>query len=307
MVSNNRETKELALGMYLPDVIPGVGSYAAFENLLATKISLISFYWSWGLGNSETPFGWTRAILDENKSPLITWEPWVIPPDFNNPASSISDKTYKLSSIIDGRFDNYIRFWAKGLKTIEGEILLRPMHEMNGNWYPWCGVTNGNRPEEFVLAWRHLRHVLTEEGLSHVKWVWCPYALSVPRTSENEISCYYPGDRYVDWMALDGYNWGDTRDWSCWQTFDEVFAAAYRIVADLNTKPIMIAEMGCAESGGSKAKWIRDTLASIQEGYPRLRAVTWFNANKECDWRIESSETSLSSFRAGWSRKERLL
>jgi beta-mannanase len=176
---------------------------------------------------------------------------------------------------------------------------------MNGNWYPWCGTVNDNRPQEFILAWKHLYGLFARERLDHVKWVWSPYALSVPTTAANEMECYYPGDEYVDWIGLDGYNWGDTREWSRWQTFESVFGCAYRAVTRMSAKPIMIPEMGCAESGGSKATWIRDAVLSIREAYPRLGAVTWFNVNKECDWRVESSDESLSSFRENWRSKSK--
>jgi hypothetical protein len=305
MIRDNQRKKGLTLGFYLPDIIPGPASYSEFENLIDQKIDLLSFYWSWGLGKSVTPFTWIRAILAENKIPLVTWEPWVIPPDDESPASSIVDTNFSLSRIIQGCFDDYILFWARRLKPIEGQIFLRPMHEMNGNWYPWCGMTNGNEPRQFILAWKHLRHLFDDEGLTHVKWVWSPYVFSVPDTVENEIQHYYPGDSCVDWIGLDGYNWGVSREWSHWQTFEEVFEAAYRMVTQLTEKPVMIAETGCAESGGSKAIWISDALASIRENHRRILAVTWFNANKECDWRIESSQASLSSFKKNWPKTER--
>jgi hypothetical protein len=35
--------------------------------------------------------------------------------------------------------------------------------------------------------------------------------------------------------------------------------------------------------------------------FPRLQAIVWFNENKETDWRMESSSTSLAAFQQGLS------
>ena len=50
----------------------------------------------------------------------------------------------------------------------------------------------------------------------------------------------YPGDAYVDWVALDGYNWGALR--IGWQTFSQVFGDSYNALVALTSKPIMICE-----------------------------------------------------------------
>lgn len=50
-----------------------------------------------------------------------------------------------------------------------------------------------------------------------------------------------PGDDYVDWVCVDGYNWGNT-DGGSWQSFADVFKDIYPKVASKN-KPILIGEM----------------------------------------------------------------
>ena len=66
---------------------------------------------------------------------------------------------------------------------------------------------------------------------------------------------YFPGTEEVDWVGLDGYNWGTNREWSGWQSFREIFSEAYDLLTQLAPeKPFMIAEVGCAEEGGDKAE-----------------------------------------------------
>ena len=108
---------------------------------------------------------------------------------------------------------------------------------------------------------------------------------------------YYPGEAYVDVLALDGYNFGDTRDWSGWRSFDEVFEHGYARVANLGPQPIWLAEIASAESGGDKGVWIKDMLSSTT--FPRVEAIVWFDEKKGSDWRVRSSDTALHALREG--------
>jgi mannan endo-1,4-beta-mannosidase len=285
------------LGFYLPEIRISSGCFKPLENQIARPFEIVSVFWSWGLGTLSSPFDEIAAILREGKRPLVTWEPWSLPEDFNSPAKSVQDRDYRLENIYRGNFDPYIRFWAKNLRAIQGKVFLRPMHEMNGNWYPWCGTTNQNRPAEYIRAWRYIVEVFADEKVDNVEWVWCPYAVSVPEISENAPSAYFPGDDYVDWLAIDGYNWGDTRDGSNWTSLGDLFRPAYQTLADLSEKPLMIAEVGCAESGGDKAKWMEEAFQTLREDFTRVEVVVWFNTRKECDWRIDSSPDSLVAFK----------
>jgi hypothetical protein len=59
----------------------------------------------------------------------------------------------------------------------------------------------------------------------------------------------------------------------------------------------MLAEVGCAEEGGDKAKWIERAFRILADKFPKIKVLVWFNIKKECDWRIESSPRSLKAFR----------
>ena len=101
--------------------------------------------------------------------PEITWEPW----DTTKPLGA-SQPRYSLRNIADGKFDSYIRTWARTLAAYGGEVQLRFAQEMNGDWYPWGRGTNGNTPAEFVKAWRHVHDIFTAAGATNVQWVWRP-------------------------------------------------------------------------------------------------------------------------------------
>ena len=170
------------------------------------------------------------------------------------------------------------------------------MHEMNGDWYPW-GVNN-NTAADFVAAWRHLHKVFEEEGATKVKWVWSP---NVRYGHEYPFADLYPGSSYVDWVALDGYNWGTDPHLGQpeWQSFGDIFGATYNQLTNLAPgKPMMIAETASTEHGGNKANWIRKTFLEDIPDYAAIKSVIWFNqSDGPFDFRINSSTESRNAFR----------
>jgi beta-mannanase len=121
---------------------------------------------------------------------------------------------------------------------------------------------------------------------------------SVPDTGVNSIEAYWPGDAYVDYPAIDGYNFGSSASWSRWGSFGSVIDNAYSRIGALTSKPVIIPETGCVEQGGSKAAWIGDMFNSIRTKYTRIAGVCWFNVNDGQDWRVDSTSASQAAFRA---------
>lgn len=175
------------------------------------------------------------------------------------------------------------------------------MSEMNGDWVTWGGTVNGNTPDDYIPAWRHIHDIFVQEGATNVKFVWSPNRDGDTASAINTFNTYYPGDAYVDFLSINGYNWGrlyNTPNWtSQWQRFEQVFGPSYDAFTARSNKPVMIAETATTEVGGDKAAWITDMFARLPVRFPRITAVTWFNINKETDWRVESSSASLSAFR----------
>jgi beta-mannanase len=285
------------IGIYMPDTFEsGLKKAMALEVSLGRKIGILSFYEAWGNGRRPDVAG-IESCLRQGFAPMITWEPWRLemPKAGQRPEDQ---REYSLAALVSGRYDKYITEWASDLKQLSRPIFLRPMHEMNGNWYPWCGKVNGNKPQDYIVAWRYIRSIFRETGSNSVMWVWSPYTESVPDVSDNVSERYFPCAEDVDWLALDGYNWGLSREWSQWQTFVKVFGESYGRLRTLEPrKPFMIAETGCAEEGGDKALWIQEAAEALRNRFPAVKALVWFNVNKECDWRIDSSERSLTGFR----------
>jgi hypothetical protein len=214
------------------------------------------------------------------------------------PAIDMSTRSVPLAQLAAGRYDESIETWAKAARAFGHPFFLLFDEEMNGNWYPWSPGENGNTAADFVAAWRHVHDVMDAAGATNVTWVWCPNVDPDHRfTPYAEI---YPGDAYVDWTCLNGYNWGRRQ----WLGFDKIFGSSYRDLLRLAPqKPIMIGELGSDERGGSKSAWITDALArELPERFPRVAALLWFNWRINEDdvwwpWEIESSPSSLEAFK----------
>ena len=202
-----------------------------------------------------------------------------------------------LPAINAGKFDAFFRQWARDAKADGRRVLLRFGFEFNGNWFTW-----GGDPTGFVRAWHRARDIFDKVGATNVEWVWAPNIVSVPNTTTNSMHSYYPGDTYVEWIGVDGYNFGDHHDiWHKWQTFaevfDEVLSDFQRRYAD---KPVIIAEFACAPGlPGRQAEWIRQAYRNLL-ARPQVKAVVWFNLDKheegEPNWRLDRAADSLRAF-----------
>jgi len=165
---------------------------------------------------------------------------------------------------------------AYGAKAYGKPLYIRLMHEMNGDWYPWGVSTNGNTPALYVKAWRHVHRIFEDAGAANVSWIWSINNLERIDGENHEIDAYYPGDRFVDWVSTSGFNWGNAYSWSSWRTAEPLYRDTYRALSRFD-KPIMISEIGTTGVGGNARVWIRQTFQSLRRGYPRLRAVLWYD------------------------------
>lgn len=284
----------MKFGIYRPEGMENEEVLVALERELEVSIGIRSVYRAWNCCNIDDDLEWFASLAECRRDVLLTWEPWQLPSGSARPEAQ---PDFSLQQLLSGRYDSYIRDVARTLASLPLKIYLRPMHEMNGNWYPWCGTVNGNSPAEYVLVWHHLRKIFIEEGADAIDWVWCPYAFSYPDAMENGFAAYHPGDAAMEAIGLDGYNWGDKAGYGGWQSFSDLFSDAYGRATELSDKSVMITEMASAEGGGDKTAWLGDMFDRMTTLYPRVEAVFWFDVDKECDWRIHSSAASLELFR----------
>jgi hypothetical protein len=246
----------------------GAGTIAQTEAKLGMIPRIHLTYYRWEDDWTGTV---TKADLAAGRIPLVNWEPHNI--DF--------------AKISDGSFDATINTRASASKALGKKFFLDFAAEMNGD-EAW----SGNNAPLYVSAYRHIHDLFEKAGATNVIWVWCPNVTDTPGGNRNTMD-YYPGDSYVDWTGVDGYNWGTKN--GGWQTFYHVFKDIYPLLA-AKKKPILIGEMSSSEAGGDKARWIDEIIPTLRTTFPLIKGLVWFDINKEADWRISSSPATEASF-----------
>ena len=214
--------------------------------------------------------------------------------DWNN--TGVTD-----AAVASGQYDSWLTAQAQAMKSFGHPMFLLFDEEMNGTWYSYSPGQNGNTAADFVAMWRHVHDVFNSVGATNVTWVWCPNIIN-PEGGGTPYSQVYPGDAYVDWTGLNGFNWGIPNPGD-WQSFTTIFSPSYNALLQLApSKPIMIGETASAEEGGNKAAWITDALGTqLPQNFPQIKALLWFEwrSNEKGafrSWEIESSPAAQQAF-----------
>jgi glycosyl hydrolase family 26 len=223
-----------------------------------------------------------KSVTSAGALPLITWDP------------AVGGSGIPLISIARGKYDRFLAQTATAARRWRGIIYIRFAHEMNLRGSAFGPGHSGNTPKLFGSAWRHVVSIFRAYRAMNVRWVWSP---NVDCGGNCPFSAFWPGSGWVDWVALDGYNYSEI-DGLPWETFPQVFSRSYREMAALTNKPMMIGETASAENGGDKAAWILGMASALTSQFRRIRVLIWFDRIKETDWRIDSSVASLIAFRA---------
>ena len=270
--------------------------FSQFEN--KKKIGIIHIFQPLNLSdtlNKDSYFSVEKIneIIYENYIPMITLEN-----RFNGEEKK--DKQPNLENIIKGTFDAYFQSIAQIIKKVDGMVLLRILHEFNGDWYPWCIAKNKHQPELFVKSFRHIHELFKRADVQNVKFIWCPNSMSIPQTSWNDIQLAYPGDEYVDYVGMDIYNGAGKSE--LWKSFLTEGIENYFVLTDYYpSKPIFVCETASRERNPgeksnrqSKGEWIEQMATTIKKNMPKVCLLSWFNETDS--FKINSSNESLQSF-----------
>lgn len=246
-------------------------SFTKFQKQVGRQADIHAVFMGW---YDEFPLSLANKLDSNEQILLIYWEQYGV----------------TLDEIINGESDDYIRQFATSAKKYGGPVILVPLHEMNGDWIPWGGTVDGNTPKKVIDAWRHIHGFFN--GVTNIKWGWAVNNISLPNIASNSIEVYYPGDEFVDYVGVDGFNFG--KPWG-WKTYNQLFSTSLTKLSKYN-KPIYIFAMASAD-GPLKAAWITDAFSKIYSN-PKIKGWIWFNENKERDWRINSDPESLNNFKS---------
>ena len=263
-----------------------------FTRAVGYQPSVYEFAQGWALNQFD------RSALDNvaehGMLPLISWEPWNYRLQSKKTSLSGIQPAYSLSHVINGDYDNYIRSWADGVKSLPYTIAIRFAHEMNGNWYPWAVYTNGNSIGEYVQAWRHVHDIFTQAGAKNVIWVWSP---NIIYSGSANLAELYPGNHYVDWIGLSGYY--GTPGMMEYKSFNATFGQTIAELRRFTDKPIVITETGATNVNGLMARWISQMFQELP-AHPDIIGIIWFEGVTVIDWQVADNPAAAGAFRAGF-------
>jgi mannan endo-1,4-beta-mannosidase len=232
-------------------------------------------------------------IWNSGHVPIISWQPKSCPGN-----STPTDIDVRIES---GSYDSYLQTWFTRLKQFlagpdsiygtadDRRVYIRLAHEMNGNWYPWSATTggsagnpgSGNTVADYIGMWQHVHNALGTLGVDslHVQWIWCPNATD--STYSHPLEDYYPGDAYVDWVGVDGYNFGGNR----WITAANRFTTPFSRLHNLAPiKPLSVPETGtvAVTSTGSISIAAKNSWLTAAYGFfasSNVKLVSYFDVN----------------------------
>jgi hypothetical protein len=260
---------------------PAETDFTAENTLISPrKLDLLNFYQGW-TGNPlwwSSYATWATAL---NAELFIGWSP----ASGSLYGGGTSDGT--LGNVTTGNANTYIDAAATQLNGIAPTpVYIRLAFEMNGNWNSY-GYSH-ETAAAFVSGWQYLVNRLrVTNGVTNAKFIWSP-SIWASASVEDPTTTYpcYPGDGYVDYVALDGY--ATSSDASA-MTPASLFLSNYAELVAMTSKPFGLGEVGCSATAtglasmGGKAGWFALLFAMIANNMPNCAFVDYYNRSDPPD------------------------
>ena len=181
--------------------------------------------------------------------------------------------------------------WADTLKARRAPVLVAYHHEpeLSGN------RRYGNAPE-FIAAYRRVVSIFRSRGATNVSFVWqmTDWAFRTSSSDPQFAAKWYPGDKYVDVVGADAYNW-----YTCghgrgrWMQL-EALAGPMVSFAKAHGRKASLPEFGSVRDSRRPA-WISEAGRWLKSQDATMVAAFYFHhkpthaENAECTWPLSSA------------------
>jgi hypothetical protein len=185
---------------------------------------------------------------------------------------------------------------AAQLKQINGQVLFRPLQEMNLNFGNFWWDATYNSPEKFRQLWKLMfNYLVNEQGLDNLVWVWDVNM----EAAGADYSAYFPGTEYVQVMGID-----------CYTNYPYSAFPAYTALKQIADLPIMIPECGLG-GGDNSQKFItaNDSAGNgifstvFRQYMPDIFATCIFAG----DWSLSNQDGARQYLSDSWSVTRQML
>jgi len=211
------------------------------------------------------------------------------------------DPGYYLDDIVNEQHDNQILNLANACKDFGKPIFIRFGYEFDGshNAYP---------PDKYIAAYKYFVDQMHNLEVTNVAYVWHSWGVGayygrndfpeyypeLPDTLEITQELWYPGDEYVDWVAMSifGTGWGNL-------STNNVVQWLISFAED-HEKPVMLAETAAIKTSGiSDPSWYIentvwfDNVFNLINSNNAVKAFTYINV----DWEVANSASTWGDTR----------
>ena len=103
-----------------------------------------------------------RMANKRNLTLVVTWAP-------DGGVDKPVQPKFRLTKITTGKYDISLRALGNQLKALKKPAIFRPMPEPNTPWHAWSGLVNGNKPAQYITAFRRVRTAIKATGKAKVQ------------------------------------------------------------------------------------------------------------------------------------------
>lgn len=277
---------DIVHGLYCPDFLEGKTVNSCFDGInsqTGKNVSLAGLFFDAEGGNPQYNLKTQLEAL---------WQKGITP--FINLTIGTVNGQRTAYDLASGTLDNGLNNVALAYKSWVVDqgggrmAFIAPLPEMNET----KGNTYGGDPVNFKLAFQHVVAIFQSKGIPDgtVRWVFAPNGYD--ETDEAKFEAYYPGNTMVDVVGFSAYNWGYCiGQWDKWQNVEDImFPYVLRMQVLAPAKPIFITQTASTSHSAQgdqdyplKNSWLERTYSKLAS-LKNVRAVLYFNKDKECDW-----------------------
>ena len=265
------------------------GAVAEVEAQVGRKFDLVHRYhdFSNAGSNGAFPDSYELAQMREGRLLFFAWES----------RNFSAGTTMRWSEVYGGAHDATIDAVAGRIKATGVPVFLGFDHEPEDE--PAKGTD-----AEFVRAWRYVHDRFEKAGANNAIWVWTMMGWS---GHYDRYAGLYPGDRYVDWVGYDPYNFFACNGSKGWKSPATAIGGFYRWLDENGIgggKPRMLAEFGTnfdTADATAKRRWFEEFPAAVK-AHPKIKAVIYFNSagstsrSSNCDMTMNHDASALAGF-----------
>ena len=219
------------------------------------------------------------------------------------------------AGIAKGKGDRLLIDIAQALDRFGRFAYVRPYSEMNGHWNPYCAYnSNGtyrgraHSTKKFRKAFRRtflivhggsvadINERLVKSGMpklgrkkdlpmNHVKVIWNPQGFGSPNLRQNSAAAYYPGNKYVDVVANDLYDFGRGAEWK----------ANLRLYRAHPDKPYAIGEWGLGP-GVDHPDFVQK-MADFVSRHRRVKTIIYYRSKRGSPFDLAYKPKSRAAYK----------